>query len=87
MARLVNLNKERIRRERRRQSALKRERDKQQRIRKVSAIALMFLKRCLDLGHYNFRLAFAVGPHRFILSLEHVGQTPEVPPPPPEGST
>lgn len=82
MAKLINLRRERSRRELKRQNALKRERETQQRIRKVSAIALMFLKRCLDLNHYNFRLAFAIGRERFILTLEHVGQG--APPPPPE---
>jgi hypothetical protein len=79
---LVNLGRERLRRERHRKQALRRERENQTRFRKISAIALMFLKRAIELGHHNLTLLFAIGPARYRLSIERFGK--DAPPKPPK---
>lgn len=80
MARVFSLNRERARREMRRRAALRREREFQGVMRKIQANALMFLKRCLELGQTRFRFVFAVGGERFVLTLERIGDKPLPPP-------
>lgn len=82
---VVNLGRERLRRERTRRQALRRERENQTRFRKISAIALMFLKRAIELGHHNLTLLFAIGPARYRLSIERFGDDPAPPPKSPKG--